>query len=59
MIFICSSMFYDSKMRCSLVDLYFVLYGRRQPTCLPTSEVASLYKPQKELEVRNKKKLNF
>lgn len=37
---------HDSKMRCSLIDLYFVLYGRRQPTCLPTSEVSSLYKSQ-------------
>lgn len=45
-------MSHDSKMRCCLVDLYFTLYGRRQPTCLPTSEaVASLYRPQKESDV--------
>lgn len=50
--FCSGSMSHDSKMRCSLVDLYFMLYGRRQPTCLPTSDVvASLYKPQKESEV--------
>ncbi|UXI16704.1 Rap guanine nucleotide exchange factor 2 [Sarcoptes scabiei] len=25
----------DSKLRCAIVDLYFVLYGRLRPRCLP------------------------
>ncbi|XP_054290180.1 transcription initiation factor TFIID subunit 2-like [Macrosteles quadrilineatus] len=38
---------HDTRMRCSLVDLYFVLYGKRKPTSLPIPELAALLKPQK------------
>lgn len=29
----------DSKLRCAIVDLYFVLYGRLRPRCLPRPTV--------------------
>lgn len=34
-----NNLFYDSKLRCAFVDLYFVLYGRNRPSCLPKPEV--------------------
>ncbi|XP_031349697.1 transcription initiation factor TFIID subunit 2 [Photinus pyralis] len=39
---------HDTRLRCDLVDLYFVLYGTRRPTCLPNPETEALYKPQKQ-----------
>lgn len=38
---------HDTRMRCSLVDLYYVLYGKRRPVCIPIPELAALLKPQK------------
>lgn len=38
---------HDTRMRCSLVDLYYVLYGKRRPVCVPIPELAALLKPQK------------
>uniref|UniRef100_A0A1B6LDU4 Transcription initiation factor TFIID subunit 2 n=1 Tax=Graphocephala atropunctata TaxID=36148 RepID=A0A1B6LDU4_9HEMI len=38
---------HDTRMRCSLVDLYFVLYGKKRPTCMPIPELAALLKPQR------------
>ncbi|BFZ20925.1 hypothetical protein BsWGS_23965 [Bradybaena similaris] len=29
---------YDCRLRCGLADLYFTLYGRQRPTCLPAPE---------------------
>lgn len=34
-----STFSYDSKLRCAVVDLYYVFYGRTRPTCLPKPEV--------------------
>ncbi|KAL1451109.1 hypothetical protein WDU94_003402 [Cyamophila willieti] len=36
----------DSQMRCNFVDLYYTLYGTKQPLCLPNPQVQSLFKPQ-------------
>uniref|UniRef100_A0A1B6I826 Transcription initiation factor TFIID subunit 2 TPR repeats domain-containing protein n=5 Tax=Homalodisca TaxID=139475 RepID=A0A1B6I826_9HEMI len=38
---------HDTRMRCSMVDLYYVLYGKKRPTCLPIPELAALLKPQR------------
>ena len=29
-----SRFWYDSRLRCDMVDLYYTLYGRRKPFCL-------------------------
>ena len=29
-----SRFWYDSRLRCDMVDLYYTLYGRRKPYCL-------------------------
>ncbi|OQR68760.1 transcription initiation factor TFIID subunit 2-like, partial [Tropilaelaps mercedesae] len=34
---------HDSKLRCALVDLYHVLYGRGRPQCLPMPELGVLF----------------
>lgn len=31
---------FDSKLRCAAVDLYYVLYGRERPRCLPMPELS-------------------
>src|SRR6218665_186108 len=38
---ICSStrFAYDSRLRCAIADLYYVLYGRSRPSCLRTPDV--------------------
>lgn len=37
--FFCSSgLSHDSRLRCAVVDLYFVLYGKNRPSCLPTTD---------------------
>ncbi|KAL1132516.1 hypothetical protein AAG570_010471, partial [Ranatra chinensis] len=33
---------HDTKMRCSFVDLYYTLYGRKRPICLPSPEIMGL-----------------
>ncbi|XP_068202285.1 transcription initiation factor TFIID subunit 2 isoform X2 [Palaemon carinicauda] len=43
-----SGLYYDSRTRCAIMDLYYALYGRRRPTCIPPSEpalVLNLRKP--------------
>lgn len=38
----------DSRVRCAVMDLYYALYGRRRPACIPASEpalVLNLRKP--------------
>ena len=30
-----NKLWHDSRLRCDTVDLYFALYGRRKPFCLP------------------------
>jgi len=37
-----SKFWYDSRLRCDMVDLYYVMYGRRRPFCLPIPELAAL-----------------
>uniref|UniRef100_A0A023F4P3 Transcription initiation factor TFIID subunit 2 n=1 Tax=Triatoma infestans TaxID=30076 RepID=A0A023F4P3_TRIIF len=31
---------HDSKMRCSVIDLYFTMFGKKRPACLPPPVVA-------------------
>lgn len=33
---------HDTRLRCELVDLYYTLYGKRRPTCLPIPELAGV-----------------
>ena len=33
---------YDSRLRCDIVDLYFKLYGRKRPHAVPIPELAML-----------------
>lgn len=49
---------HDTGMRCNFIDLYFTLYGKRRPHCLPITEVENLYKPPKSpsAEIREKEK---
>merc|ERR1711879_71437 len=37
---------YDSRLRCDIVDLYYTLYGRRRPPSLPLPELAALNRAQ-------------
>ncbi|KAH0952770.1 hypothetical protein HN011_011355 [Eciton burchellii] len=37
---------HDAKLRCNLVDLYYMLYGTKTPLCLPIPELAMI-KPRK------------
>ncbi|CAL1530604.1 unnamed protein product [Lymnaea stagnalis] len=39
---------YDSRLRCGLADLYFTLYGRQRPTCLPVPETTKLMQKEKK-----------
>jgi len=41
-----SQFWYDSRLRCDIVDLYYTLYGRRRPSSLPVPELAALGRPQ-------------
>ena len=37
-----SGFWYDSRLRCDCVDLYYTLYGRRRPPTMPMPELAAL-----------------
>ncbi len=37
-----NTFWYDSRLRCDVADLYFELYGRKKPVCLPIAELAAL-----------------
>ena len=51
----CSSGFwYDSRLRCDVVDLYYELYGRKKPVSVPLPELAAL-RPQKVEKPRGEK----
>ncbi|XP_059158232.1 transcription initiation factor TFIID subunit 2-like [Physella acuta] len=41
----------DSRLRCGLADLYFTLYGRQRPTCLPIPENVKQTEREKKSEV--------
>ncbi|XP_025837308.1 transcription initiation factor TFIID subunit 2 isoform X2 [Agrilus planipennis] len=47
---------HDSRLRCDLVDLYYILYGIRRPLCLPIKEVEGLLKPQKQQQCSSENK---
>lgn len=38
-----SSLSFDSRLRNAVVDLYYLLYGRGRPSCLPKPEVLSYF----------------
>lgn len=41
----------DSRLRCGTMDLYFALYGRRRPACIPatnTDALSSMPPPQQQ-----------
>lgn len=38
---------YDSKLRCDLVDFYYMLYGIKKPSCLSSKEIADMLRPHK------------
>jgi len=42
-----SNFWYDSRLRCDVVDLYFKLYGRKRPHAVPIAELAMLNKATK------------
>ena len=42
-----SDFWYDSRLRCDVVDLYFKLYGRKRPHAVPIAELAMLNKATK------------
>jgi len=37
-----SYFWYDSTLRCDIVDIYYTLYGRRRPQSIPNPELAAL-----------------
>lgn len=39
-IFSCTFSF-DSRLRCDAADVYFTLYGRTRPSCLPIPDVSN------------------
>lgn len=41
-----SQFWYDSRLRCDIVDLYYTLYGKRRPPSLPMPELAALGRSQ-------------
>lgn len=38
---------HDTRLRCDLVDLYYALYGTKEPQIMKSTELASLYQPQR------------
>lgn len=38
---------HDTRLRCDLVDLYYALYGTKEPSSVKNPELAALYQPQK------------
>lgn len=42
-----SSLSHDSRLRCGIADLYYVLYGRTRPTCLAIPEVSIACRPHR------------
>ena len=43
--FYSSGFWYDSRLRCDVVDLYFKLYGKKRPQSIPIPELALLRQP--------------
>ncbi|RUS71096.1 hypothetical protein EGW08_021142, partial [Elysia chlorotica] len=40
---------YDSRLRCGLADLYFILYGRARPSCLPDPDAVKMAQPEQKI----------
>lgn len=38
---------HDTRLRCDMVDIYYTLFGLKEPSDIKDPEIASLYKPQK------------
>lgn len=45
-----SKLSHDTRLRCDMVDLYYALYGTKEPSSVKNPELAALYQPQKETE---------
>ena len=55
---VCSSGFwYDSRLRCDVVDLYYELYGKKKPVSVPLPELAAL-RPQKVDKPKGEKEVS-
>ncbi|GFN99666.1 hypothetical protein PoB_002617200 [Plakobranchus ocellatus] len=48
---------YDSRLRCGLADLYYTLYGRQRPTCLPEPEAVKMMQSEEKPELESSKEL--
>lgn len=48
-----SKMSHDTRLRCDLVDVYYALYGIKEPPVIKNPELAALYQPQKEVKEDN------
>lgn len=44
-----SKMTHNTRLRCDLVDVYYALYGTKEPPVLKNPELAALYQPKKEV----------
>lgn len=42
-----SKLSHDSRLRCDMVDIYYTLFGLKEPADVKDPEVAALYQPQK------------
>lgn len=38
---------HDTRLRCDMCDLYYALYGTKEPSAVKNPELASLYQPQR------------
>jgi transcription initiation factor TFIID subunit 2 len=48
-----SKMTHDTRLRCDFVDVYYALYGIKEPAAIKNPELAALYQPQKEVQEDN------
>lgn len=46
-----NSLSYDTRVRCALVDLYFVLYGRSRPAVLPKPELSVVFNLKERIAI--------
>lgn len=42
-----SKLSHDTRLRCDMVDLYYALFGVKEPSSVKNPELAALYQPQK------------
>lgn len=49
-----SKLSHDTRLRCDMVDLYYSLFGTKEPSAVKNPELAALYQPQKvESDIRD------